>query len=100
MYNRNTTTCFGPISGPFSGCDLAYRAAIQDMWGVLLRVLGFYIRNTTTCFGSIRGPSSERDLTYRAAIQDMWGVLLTVVGIGCWVWGERDPVVSIVGTMT
>ena len=32
QYSRNTTTCFGPICGPSSGCDLTYRAAIQDVW--------------------------------------------------------------------
>jgi hypothetical protein len=32
---RNTTTYFGPICGPSSDCDLTYRAAIQDVWGVL-----------------------------------------------------------------
>ena len=36
----NTTTCFGPIYEPSSGCYLTYRAAIQDVWGVFLRVLG------------------------------------------------------------
>ena len=35
-YSRNTTTCFGPICGLSSGCDLTYRAAIQDVLGVLL----------------------------------------------------------------
>jgi len=34
QYSRNTTTCFGPIGGPSSGCDLTYRAAVQDVWGV------------------------------------------------------------------
>jgi len=32
----STTTCFGPMCGPSSCCDLTYRTAIQDMWGVLL----------------------------------------------------------------
>jgi len=36
----NTTTCFGRISGPSSGCDLTYRAAIQYLWGVLLGYWG------------------------------------------------------------
>jgi len=36
----NTTTCFGPICWPSSGCDLTYRAAIQDVWGVLLGYWG------------------------------------------------------------
>jgi len=35
-----TTTCFGPICGPSSACDLTYRAAIQDVWGCTFRVLG------------------------------------------------------------
>ena len=35
QYSRDTTTCFGTICGPSSGCDLTYRAAIQDVWGVL-----------------------------------------------------------------
>jgi len=34
VHSRNTTTCFGPICGPSTGCDLTYRAAIQDVWGV------------------------------------------------------------------
>jgi len=55
-----------------------------------------YSRNTTTCFDPIYGPISGCDLTYRTAIQDVWGVL-RVLGIG---WGERDLVVSIVGTVT
>jgi len=40
-------------------------------------------------------PSSGCDLTYRAAIQDVLGVF---EGVGD--WGERDLVVSVVGTMT
>ena len=36
QYSRNTTICFGPICGPSSGCNLTYRAAIQDVWVVLL----------------------------------------------------------------
>ena len=57
-----------------------------------------YSKNTTTCFGPICGPSSGCDLTYRAAIKDGWGVFEGVgdlVGVG-----ERDLVVSIVGTVT
>ena len=34
--NRYIITCFGPICGPSSGCDLTYRASIKYMWGVLL----------------------------------------------------------------
>jgi len=34
MCSRNTTTCFGPICRPSSGCGLTYRWAIQDVWGV------------------------------------------------------------------
>jgi len=34
QYSRDTTTCFGPICGPSSGCDLTSGVAIQDMWGV------------------------------------------------------------------
>ena len=34
LSSKNTTTCFGPICGPSSGCDLTYRAPIQDVWGV------------------------------------------------------------------
>jgi len=45
-------------------------------------------------FRRICWPSSGCDLTYGAAIQDVWGVLL-----GYWV-GERDLVVSGLGTMT
>jgi len=40
-YSRNTTTCFGPMCGPSSGCDLTYRAAIQDVWGVCLGYWGW-----------------------------------------------------------
>ena len=40
QYSRNTTTCFGPINGPSSGCNVTYRAAIQDVWGVLLGYWG------------------------------------------------------------
>ena len=36
---RYTTTCFGPICWPSSGCNLTYRAAVQDVWGVFFRVL-------------------------------------------------------------
>jgi len=36
QYSRYTATCFGPICGPSSGCDLTFEAAIQDVWGVLL----------------------------------------------------------------
>ena len=43
--SRNTTTCFGPIFWPSSGCDLIYRAAIQDVWGVLLGYWGLGGRN-------------------------------------------------------
>jgi len=32
--------CFGPICWSSSGCDLTYRAAIQDVWGVLLGYWG------------------------------------------------------------
>ena len=32
QYSRNTTTCFGPIGGPSSGCDLTYKAAIKYVW--------------------------------------------------------------------
>jgi len=35
-----TNTCFGPICWPSSGCDLTYRAAIRDVWGVLLGYWG------------------------------------------------------------
>jgi len=35
-FSRYTTTCFGPICWPSSACDLTYRAAIQDVWDVLL----------------------------------------------------------------
>ena len=31
-YSKNTTTCFGPICWSSSGCDLTYRAAIQDLF--------------------------------------------------------------------
>jgi len=34
QYSRNTTTCFGPICGLSSGCDITYRAAIQEVWVV------------------------------------------------------------------
>ena len=30
-----------PVCGLSSGCDLSYRAAISDVWGVLIRVFGF-----------------------------------------------------------
>ena len=33
-------TCFGPICWPSSSCDLTYRAAIKDVWGVLLGYWG------------------------------------------------------------
>ena len=36
QYSRNTTTCFGSICWPSSGCDSTYRAATQDVWGVVL----------------------------------------------------------------
>jgi len=36
----NTITCFGPTCGPSSGCDLTNRAAIQDVWVVLLGYWG------------------------------------------------------------
>ena len=29
-------TCFGPICWPSSGCNVTYRAALQDVWGVFL----------------------------------------------------------------
>ena len=31
---------FGPYMLPSSGCDLTYRAATQDVWGVLLGYWG------------------------------------------------------------
>jgi len=37
---------FRPLCGPSSGCDLTYRAAIQDVWGVLL---GYWV------FGRVNG---------------------------------------------
>ena len=40
QYSSYTTTCFGPICGPSSGCDLIYGAAIQDVWGVFLGYWG------------------------------------------------------------
>jgi hypothetical protein len=56
QYSRNTTTCFGPICGPSSGCDSTYRAAIQDVWGVVLNFLYtiYYfivLLIGSTCFG-------------------------------------------------
>ena len=39
-YSRFTTTCFGPVCWLSSGCDLTYRSAIQDVWGVCLGVGG------------------------------------------------------------
>ena len=46
----------------------------------------------------IFGPSSGWDSTYRSTIQDVWGVCLGIgLGEG---GGERDLVVSIMGTMT
>jgi len=40
QYSRYRSTCFGPICGPSSGCDLTYREAVQDVWGVLLGYWG------------------------------------------------------------
>jgi len=55
-YSRNTTTRFGPTCGPSSGWDFTYRAAIQDMWGVLLNFIDatYYfivLLISWTCFG-------------------------------------------------
>ena len=36
-------TYFGPICGPSSGCNLTYRAAIQDVWGVFLGGIGGWL---------------------------------------------------------
>ena len=76
-----------------SGCDLTYRAATQDVWGVLL---GYWVGGMrSSCFNSgyhmfrpyMCWPSSGCDLTYRAAIQDVWGVLL-----GYWVLGGGNEI--------
>ena len=50
----STTTCFDPISGPSSGCDLTYRAAIQDVWGVFEGVGDWGVEGVTRyrCFNS------------------------------------------------
>jgi len=57
QYSRYTTTCFGPICGLSSGCDSTYRAAIQDVWGVVLNfVYAIYcfivLLIGWTCFGN------------------------------------------------
>jgi len=43
QYSRYRSTCFGPICGPSSGCDLTYREAVQDVWGVLLGYWGLAV---------------------------------------------------------
>ena len=46
-------TYFGPICGPSSGCNLTYRAAIQDVWVVFWGVLGVgWGRTRSRCFSS------------------------------------------------
>ena len=35
-YSRDTTTCFGPISGPSSGCDLTFQGPLYKMCEVFL----------------------------------------------------------------
>ena len=50
MGRTRSRTCFGPISGPSSGCDLTYRAAIQDVWGVLLGYWGLGGGNEISLF--------------------------------------------------
>jgi len=51
----NVTTCFGPICGPYSGCDLTYRTVIQDEC-VFFRILGIGLREEggkrPPCFNS------------------------------------------------
>jgi len=52
-------TWFGPTCWPSSGCNLTYRAAIQDVWGedkinqpdVTFRILYFSSNSYSTCFG-------------------------------------------------
>ena len=60
QYSRDTTTCFGPICGPSSGCDLVY---YTFSW-TQLYFTQQYSRDTTTCFGPICGPSSGCGLVY------------------------------------
>jgi len=37
---------------PSSGCDLTYRATIQDVWGVLLGYWGWVGGTRSRCFNS------------------------------------------------
>jgi len=50
QYSTYRTTCFGTICGPSSGCDLNYRTAIQDVWGVLLGYWGLGEGNEISLF--------------------------------------------------
>ena len=78
--------------------DIGHSATLCFIWSsCALYLTQQYSRNTTTCFGPTCGPSSGCDLTYREAIQDVWGVLFGYWELG---GGERDLVVSVVGTMT
>jgi len=48
--NRYTITCLGPKCWHSSDCDLTYRAAIQDVWGVLLGYCGLDGGNEISLF--------------------------------------------------
>ena len=52
QYSRFTTTCFGPTCWPSSGCNLTYRAAIQDAWVVLLGYWDLGGGTRSRCFDS------------------------------------------------
>ena len=63
QYSKYTTTCFGPICGPSSGCDLTYTAAIQDVWGVFYyteHIIWYNKMNTGgLCIGKAQGSQAH-----------------------------------------
>jgi len=48
--NFQTCRSFGPICRPSSGCNLTYRAATQDVWGVILGYWGGVGGMRSRCF--------------------------------------------------
>jgi hypothetical protein len=71
----NTTTCFGPIGVPSSGCNLEI-SYTRCVWGTT-------VGNTATCFGPIGGPSSgcNLEISYTRCVRG--GTRSRYFSIGC-----------------
>jgi len=60
--SRNITTCFGPICGPSSGCDLTFQGPLYKKCGVFFGVLGV-----------VRGREGGQDLVVPIEGTMTWG---------------------------